>query len=171
MDLTIVQRAFDELFDSQGVERKVFDDTASITMAAGDVALSVVFRASADDVVLTAVLGQVPYWAANDVRAALMEANFAWKGGFGRTFAWCRGLGAPVLMERLTEADLSLETLGAKMIGFLESAETWHLKLDELLSELDEDDELAGLGEEAQPETELSEAAISPMSMASFLRV
>lgn len=170
MNIEIVQEAFDELFAAQGVEKQVFDESSSITLAVGDFPLTVTYRESADDIALTAILGDVPYWAANDIRAFLMDANFAWRGGFGRTFAWSKELGAPVLMERLVEADLEMKTLGEKLVGFLEAAETWRGKIDDILIELDEDDELAGLGDDPAANLEDTEVN-SSSSIADFLRV
>ena len=118
------------------------DGTCTLELADGR-PLVIQERANLDELDFVSILGEVPDERRAEVFTALLSANFYWNGTLGATLSWDPGLEQVVIIYPLPLANATDETLEKVFKRFLELQAAWKDRLAELISEAEDDENLA----------------------------
>jgi len=91
--------------------------------------ISVTFANGDDHLVMAALVGELPADAPQERYAALLDANFFWRGTNGATLGVDRDTRAVVLLERLPITGLYVGHLEAILGDFVDSGLDWMNRL------------------------------------------
>jgi hypothetical protein len=118
------------------------DGTCTLELADGR-PLVIQERANLDELDFVSVVGEVPDALRAEVFTALLSANFYWNGTLGATLSWDPGLEQVVIIYPLPLANATDETLENVLKRFLELQAAWKDRLAELISEAEDEENLA----------------------------